>query len=370
PAYAAAGATIAEDAAAALADADIVLKVQRPLLGRGAVKGELALIKPGAVLIGLLQPQQNPSEVAAYAKAGIAAFAMELVPRITRAQTMDVLSSQANLAGYKATVEAAAEFGRALPMMMTAAGTIKAARVLVMGAGVAGLQAIATARRLGDRRARRRQGTGREPRRHLRHGRRGGCEDRGDRRRLRPRDERGLPAPAAGEDCRGAAPHRHRHLHRADPRQEGAGPADRGDGGAAGAGLDRRRSRGRGRRQRRGLQAGRGGDHPGPGQDHRPPQFPVAHRGRCEPALRAQPDGVPLPADRQGGAVADRPRRRDRQGNPADDRRRRGQSRACRGAGGPGRKLTEAAWPTSLPLPNAPASWRTRRRRWPTGSTR
>ncbi len=149
PAYAAAGATIAEDAATALADADIVLKVQRPLLGRGAVKGELALIKPGAVLIGLLQPQQNPSEVAAYAKAGIAAFAMELVPRITRAQTMDVLSSQANLAGYKATVEAAAEFGRALPMMMTAAGTIKAARVLVMGAGVAGLQAIATARRLG-----------------------------------------------------------------------------------------------------------------------------------------------------------------------------------------------------------------------------
>src|SRR5579884_3894688 len=146
-AYEAAGAAIAADEGAALAGADIVLKVQAPLREHGI--DELAMMKRGAAMIGLLQPQQNPSEVAAYAKAGIAAFAMELVPRITRAQTMDVLSSQANLAGYKATVEAAAEFGRALPMMMTAAGTIKAARVLVMGAGVAGLQAIATARRLG-----------------------------------------------------------------------------------------------------------------------------------------------------------------------------------------------------------------------------
>jgi NAD(P) transhydrogenase subunit alpha len=97
----------------------------------------------------MLAPLEHPAEVQAYAKAGIAALAMELVPRITRAQTMDVLSSQANLAGYKAVLDAAAEFGRAFPMMMTAAGTIKAARVLVMGAGVAGLQAIATARRLG-----------------------------------------------------------------------------------------------------------------------------------------------------------------------------------------------------------------------------
>ncbi len=107
------------------------------------------MFKRGAVLIGLLQPAQNPADAEAYAGAGIAAFAMELVPRITRAQAMDVLSSQANLAGYKAVIDAAAEFGRAFPMMMTAAGTIKAARVLVMGAGVAGLQAIATGRRLG-----------------------------------------------------------------------------------------------------------------------------------------------------------------------------------------------------------------------------
>jgi len=148
-AYAAAGATIAADAATALADADIVLKVQRPMIGAADGPDELSLIKRGATLIGLLQPLQNPVEVQAYAGAGISAFAMELIPRITRAQTMDVLSSQANLAGYKAAIDAAAEFGRALPMMMTAAGTIKAARVLVMGAGVAGLQAIATARRLG-----------------------------------------------------------------------------------------------------------------------------------------------------------------------------------------------------------------------------
>jgi NAD(P) transhydrogenase subunit alpha len=103
----------------------------------------------GAALVGLLAPLENRGDIEAYAAAGVSAFAMELVPRITRAQTMDVLSSQANLAGYKAALEAADAFDRALPMMMTAAGTIKAARVLVMGAGVAGLQAIATARRLG-----------------------------------------------------------------------------------------------------------------------------------------------------------------------------------------------------------------------------
>jgi H+-translocating NAD(P) transhydrogenase subunit alpha len=141
--YEAAGATIAADEAAALDGADIVLKVQRP------EPDELKLMKRGAVLVGLLAPLDHKDEVEAYAQAGVTAISMELVPRITRAQAMDVLSSQANLAGYKAAVDAAAEFGRAMPMMMTAAGTIKAARVLVMGAGVAGLQAIATARRLG-----------------------------------------------------------------------------------------------------------------------------------------------------------------------------------------------------------------------------
>jgi len=148
-AFAAAGAVIVPTAEAAVGDADIVLKVQRPLIGGDGGADELHGLKRGTVLIGLLQPLQNPADVQAYAGAGISAFAMELVPRITRAQAMDALSSQANLAGYKAVIDAADEFNRAFPMMMTAAGTIKAARVLVMGAGVAGLQAIATARRLG-----------------------------------------------------------------------------------------------------------------------------------------------------------------------------------------------------------------------------
>jgi H+-translocating NAD(P) transhydrogenase subunit alpha len=147
-AFAQAGAEIAPDAASALRDADIVLKVQRPM---SAAEGtdELALIKRGALLVGILNPHASKDMVPAYAERGIDALAMELVPRITRAQSMDVLSSQANLAGYRAVLDAAHEFGRAFPMMMTAAGTVPPARCLVMGVGVAGLQAIATARRLG-----------------------------------------------------------------------------------------------------------------------------------------------------------------------------------------------------------------------------
>jgi len=148
-AYAAAGARIAPDEGAALADADVVLKVQRPLTAEEGGPDELALLKRGALLIGILSPHGAKEQVAAYASRGIDAFAMELMPRITRAQVMDVLSSQSNLAGYRAVIDAAAEFGRAFPMMMTAAGTVAPARVFVMGAGVAGLQAIATARRLG-----------------------------------------------------------------------------------------------------------------------------------------------------------------------------------------------------------------------------
>jgi len=147
-AYEAAGARIAADAAAALDGAELVLKVQRPQL---AAEGsdELAGLKPGVTLVAILGALQNRTDVEAYAKAGLTTFSMDLIPRITRAQSMDVLSSQANLAGYKAVVEAATEYGHAFPMMMTAAGTIPPARVTVMGAGVAGLQAIATARRLG-----------------------------------------------------------------------------------------------------------------------------------------------------------------------------------------------------------------------------
>ncbi|MBN4016618.1 Re/Si-specific NAD(P)(+) transhydrogenase subunit alpha [Rhodospirillaceae bacterium AH-315-P19] len=148
-AYEAAGASLGDDAATTLADADIVLKVQRPLTEAEGGPDELSYLKAGAKLIGLLSPYADPGLVQAYADAKVDAFAMELLPRITRAQGMDVLSSQSNLAGYRAVLEAANIFGRAMPMMMTAAGTVAPARVVVMGAGVAGLQAIATARRLG-----------------------------------------------------------------------------------------------------------------------------------------------------------------------------------------------------------------------------
>ncbi|MCH9051100.1 MAG: NAD(P) transhydrogenase subunit alpha [Proteobacteria bacterium] len=140
---------MADDEAGALGDADIVLKVQRPLFGDGGEPDELSLMKQGCLLIGLLAPLANRADADAYARQGVTAFAMELLPRITRAQSMDALSSQSNLAGYRAVIDAAYEFGRAFPMMMTAAGTVAPARVVVFGAGVAGLQAIATAKRLG-----------------------------------------------------------------------------------------------------------------------------------------------------------------------------------------------------------------------------
>ena len=138
-----AGATIATDRAAALAEADVIGAVRPP------APDTVAGAKQGALLIAFLSPYADTERLEGYAKAGLSAFAFEFVPRITRAQTMDALSSQANLGGYAAVVQAAASFGRAFPMMVTAAGTIAPARVLVLGAGVAGLQAIATARRLG-----------------------------------------------------------------------------------------------------------------------------------------------------------------------------------------------------------------------------
>ncbi|RMH16596.1 MAG: Re/Si-specific NAD(P)(+) transhydrogenase subunit alpha [Acidobacteria bacterium] len=142
-AFAAAGATIAADPAAARAAADVVLQV-----GPGTPE-EARQLKAGAVLIGLLAPHQNPEVVRALAAGRVSAFAMELVPRISRAQVMDALSSQASIAGYKAVLIAAVRLGKYFPLLMTAAGTIPPARVVIMGAGVAGLQAVATARRLG-----------------------------------------------------------------------------------------------------------------------------------------------------------------------------------------------------------------------------
>lgn len=141
--YKSAGATIAASSASAVKGADVVLCVRRPKAS--ALKG----VKKGALVISIMDPFDNEGEIASLAKTGVSAIAMEFMPRITRAQVMDVLSSQANLAGYQAMVDASVVFDRAIPMMMTAAGTIRPAKVFVMGAGVAGLQAIATARRLG-----------------------------------------------------------------------------------------------------------------------------------------------------------------------------------------------------------------------------
>ena len=142
-AYTAAGATIVKTAKEALKAADIVLKV------RGPARDEIAALKKGAMVIATLDPYREKDTLNALATAGASAYAMEFVPRITRAQVMDVLSSQANLAGYRAVIEAASAYGKAFPMMMTAAGTVAPAKAFIMGVGVAGLQAIATARRLG-----------------------------------------------------------------------------------------------------------------------------------------------------------------------------------------------------------------------------
>ncbi len=138
-----AGASIAQDAEAARGEADILAFVGPP------APEALSGAKKGTLLVGLLNPYEDHARLQAYAETGVTAFAFEFVPRISRAQSMDALSSQANLAGYAAVLQAAARFGRAFPMMVTAAGTVAPARVLVLGAGVAGLQAIATARRLG-----------------------------------------------------------------------------------------------------------------------------------------------------------------------------------------------------------------------------
>ena len=150
--YVEAGAIILDDAQRVLENADIVLKVNKPIGPKdkdGSKLDEVKLLKSGSILVSLMEPYKDRDLIGLIAKQNITCFALELIPRITRAQTMDVLSSQSNLAGYKAVIEASTTYGKAFPMMMTAAGTVPPAKCLVMGAGVAGLQAIATARRLG-----------------------------------------------------------------------------------------------------------------------------------------------------------------------------------------------------------------------------
>ncbi|MCT4634896.1 MAG: Re/Si-specific NAD(P)(+) transhydrogenase subunit alpha [Rickettsiales bacterium] len=148
--YTKAGAKVSKVLLEIIADANVVLKVQpSPESSKKDEFTELNFIKPGALLVGILSPHNNKKLLNTYAEKNVTSVAMELAPRITKAQGMDVLSSQSNLAGYMAVIKASNEYPRAFPMMMTAAGTVSPARVLVMGAGVAGLQAIATAKRLG-----------------------------------------------------------------------------------------------------------------------------------------------------------------------------------------------------------------------------
>ena len=296
-----------------LGDADIVLKVQRPLTSGEAEFDELGYLKRGAVLIGLLQPLQNPAATEAYAAAGITAFAVELLPRITRAQAMDVLSSQANLAGYKAVIDAADEFGRAFPMMMTAAGTIKAARVLVMGAGVAGLQAIATARRLGaivsatDVRAAAKEQVESlgasfisvdEAAARSAETAQGYAREMGEDYQLRQREK--VTEALKRTDvviCTALIPGRPAPVLLTEAMVAALAPGSVVVDLAVEAG-----------RQCRGQPPGRDHHYPKRRQDHRPSQHAVPDRRRCKPALRPKPVGVSGIADRQGWSAGDRHR--------------------------------------------------------------
>ena len=232
------GAKIEASADAALADADVVLKVRRPS------SDELKLMKKGAIAAALMDPYDNAPEIQPFADSDVIAFAMELMPRISRAQSMDVLSSQSNLAGYKAVVDAAGEFNRAMPMMMTAAGTVPPARVFVMGAGVAGLQAIATARRMGAivsatdvRRAAGEQveslGATFVMVESEEDAETAGGLCQGNERRT-------ISAARRRTDRRNAQETGHRHLHGADPGPAGAGSGEQGDGRKHEARIDHR----------------------------------------------------------------------------------------------------------------------------------
>ena len=215
-AYREAGAEVGS-AAAVIKDADIVLGVQAPDVAL------LAGAKPGAWVAATFDPFRDRERVEAYAKAGLEALSMEFMPRITRAQSMDVLSSQSNLAGYKAVLTAANTYGRAFPMMMTAAGTVQAARVFVMGVGVAGRAGF------GHRRAQRNQGT--DPVAWREADLCGECRrDRGRRRGwLCHRDVRGIPEGAGRTGIGAYRQAGHRHHHRADPRQTGPAAAQGGN---------------------------------------------------------------------------------------------------------------------------------------------
>ena len=329
-----AGARIAVDARALYGDADLVAKVRAPL-GDGNGADELSLMRPKAVLVGLLAPLQQRGQVARYAAHGVTAFAMELIPRISRAQSMDALSSQSNIAGYKAVIDAADHFGRILPMMMTAAGTVAPARVVVLGAGVAGLQAIATARRLGAlvsafdvRPAVKEQVQSLGAKFISVDADAGDAETAGGY--AREMDD-------AYKDRQSALIHE--TLKKQDicittaqiPRQARPGADYRGDGQGHEARFGDRRS---GRRERRQLRAQRprpGGRAPR-GHDRRPCQLPGSRAGRYEHAVCAQPVQFHRTHDRPG-----KPRARHRLGGRGDPRSLADAGRRGRASGAPGR---------------------------------
>ena len=221
----------------------------------------MALLRSGQVLIGMLNPYQHPDQVEAYAKAGVIAFALELLPRTTRAQAMDVLSSQANLAGYRAVIDGLAEFDRVMPMLMTAAGTVPPAKVFVIGAGVAGLQAIATARRLGavvsatDIRPAAKEEIESLGAKFVGVVKAEAATAGGYARELSDEDRK-QQAEMVAQHIEGPGPGDH---HGADPRPAGAAPGDPRDGREHAAGIGDRGSGGRERRQRRGQRGRQGG---------------------------------------------------------------------------------------------------------------
>ena len=275
-----------------------MLKVRRP------TDAELKAYKPGAAVIAIIDPYGNDAAVEALAEAGVTAFAMEFMPRITRAQSMDVLSSQANLAGYQAVIDAAAEYDRALPMMMTAAGTVPAAKVFVMGVGVAGLQAIATARRLGavvtatDVRPAAKEQVASLGAKFL------AVEDE----EFKAAETAGGYAKEMSKEYQAKqAALTAEHIAKQDivittalipgrpaPKLVSAAMVALDE-----AGLGDRRSRGRARRQCRGRGAGQGGDHGQRREDRRPSQRARPHRGVRLAALRQEPLRLPRDAGRQ-----------------------------------------------------------------------
>ena len=320
--YAAAGAAIARDAAAALAGADIALRVRRP------TASELPGAKQNLAVIAIMDPFGAGKALAELAKSGTVAFAMELMPRITRAQSMDVLSSQANLAGYRAVIDATAEYGRSFPMMMTAAGTVPAAKVFIMGVGVAGLQAIATARRIGAivtatdvRPATKEQ-----------------VESLGAKF-LAVENEEFQQAQTAGGYAKEMSPEYQKaqaalvasHIAKQDvvittaliPGRP-APKLDLGrDGAFDAAGLGHRRSRGRARRQLR-IDEARRNDRRRRRQDRRRAQSRRPHGVDGFEPLRQESAGLRRDADLQGDeAACDQLGRRIGEGDRADARRRR-----------------------------------------------